>query len=408
MKRLLKLQNAIQPYAWGSHTAIGELMGHAVPTDNPEAELWMGAHPKAPSKVWYQGRWQGLDELIREDPAPLIGQAAVDRFGPQLPYLFKVLAVDQPLSIQAHPSKAMAEKGFARENEAGIALSAPHRNYRDDQHKPECVCALTIFHALCGFRSPQEMYALLSPLWPADRLDIIKDLEEDYDDGAIRPFFTRMMSLDRHAREALVAHIVSALPNVDKPHPAHAWVRRLNDAYPGDVGVLSPMMLNLIDLQPGQALYLPAGQLHAYLNGVAIELMANSDNVLRGGLTPKHVDVEELLRVLTFSAVSPKLLEPAGDDAQARVYPSQAEEFELSVLNVAPSAPVVFAQRPPIPEIWLCVEGRIDFKWPQSDRGLQIARGESVFVPAQVDRYEMHGAATLYKAGINPARLQAS
>lgn len=401
MNRLLKLQNTIQPYAWGSHSAIATLLGQPVPTDHPQAELWMGAHPKASSKVWFQGRWQSLDELMRQDPVPYLGQAVVERFGPQLPYLFKVLAVEQPLSIQAHPSKTMAEKGFARENGEGIALSAPHRNYRDDQHKPECVCALTLFQALCGFRAPNKILALLDPVWPSNRSKELDILKSPAGDGDLRSFFVHLMTLDKNDRAELVSQIVSAAQPHREQSRAYDWLVRLNDAFPEDVGVLSPLLLNLIDLQPGQALFLPAGRMHAYLNGLAIEVMANSDNVLRGGLTPKHVDVDELIRVLDFQIHPLQVLEPQRMGDQELVYPSLADEFELSVLRTQGSQSYSSGKRHPAPEILLCIDGAVNFQYEGSTKGLDIKKGESVLVPAAVAHYETYGQATLYKAGVN-------
>ncbi|RJQ78764.1 MAG: mannose-6-phosphate isomerase, class I [Desulfobacteraceae bacterium] len=397
---MLKLQNTIQPYAWGSYRAIAELLGQSGPADHPQAELWMGAHAKAPSKVWFQGRWQGLDGLIRQDPLPFLGEAVVDRFGPQLPFLFKVLAVDKPLSVQAHPSKAMAIEGFARENAQGIALSAPHRNYRDDHHKPECVCALTSFQALCGFRSPRETISLLEPVWPPDRraeLEILKSGMATHD---LRAFFIHLMRMDTNRRADLISRVVFAADPFKHQNDAYRWLIHLNDAYPNDMGVLSPVLLHLIELEPGQALFLPAGRLHAYLHGLAIEIMANSDNVLRGGLTPKHIDVDELLGVLDFEARPLQVITPQVVSPREKVYPSHAEEFRLSSIQVQPAHAHAVNSHDTIPEILLCIEGSAQFIWTGSSKGLEIKKGESVFVPAAVTDYEIHGKAILYKATV--------
>jgi mannose-6-phosphate isomerase len=401
MNRLLKMQNAVLPYAWGSRSAIAELLGQPVPSDHPQAELWMGAHPKAPSKVWYQGRWQGLAELVRQDPLPLLGEAVIDRFGPRLPFLFKVLAVDQPLSIQAHPDKRMAEQGFARENARGIPLSAPHRNYRDDQHKPECVCALTPFWALCGFRAPGEIRVLFDPLWPPEfreEWDAVGVFLERRD---IRPLFEYLMTMAPQKRQALIARMIPAAQEMAGGQAAYNWMARLNDAYPGDVGVISPILLNLVRLQPGQALFLPSGCLHAYLSGMAIELMANSDNVLRGGLTPKHVDVEALLSVLDFQCGPLSVVEARPINAQEKLYPSEADEFELSVLDIPPNRPYDSGARTAAPEILLCIHGTAAFDWPDAGKGMQLNKGGSVLVPAAVAGYTIEGPARLYKAAVN-------
>lgn len=406
MNRLLKLQNAIMPYAWGSHSAIAELLGQPVPSDSPQAELWMGAHPKAPSKVWYQGRRQSLAELVRQDPLPIVGQWVLSHFGAQLPFLFKVLAVAQPLSIQAHPDQQMARQGFARENERDIPLSAPHRNYRDDRHKPECVCALTPFLALCGFRQPAEIRRLLEPICPSDFRPALDALGMARADQGLRTFFEGLMGMASPTRHDLLNHIVPAARKMADQEPAYDWLVRLNEAYPGDVGVLSPLILHLIRLQPGQALFLPSGRLHAYLEGVAIELMANSDNVLRGGLTPKHVNVDELLRVLDFQYQPVSVIAPRPLGPQKRCYPSPVEEFALCVLDLQPDSPYDSGPRAAVPEILLCIQGSAEMAWPDTAKGMHVNKGESVLVPAAVTRYTIQGPARLYKATVNPSTQQ--
>ena len=401
MTRPLKMKNAIQPYAWGSMTAIAELLGQPSPSNQPEAELWMGAHPKAPSQVWYQGRWQSLHEMIRQEPLSFLGETAIRHFGPQLPFLLKVLAVEQPLSIQAHPDKAMAQKGFARENDQGISLRAPQRNYRDDQHKPECVCALTPFTALCGFRAAEEIYGLLNAIWPVQRrheLDLLSGGEED---EALKSFFNHVMRLPKESRKELIDHLVEATMHAEQSESAHDWMVRLNNTYPGDIGVLSPCILHLVTLDPGQALFLPSGKLHAYLHGVAIEVMANSDNVLRGGLTPKHVDIDELLNVLTFDAPALEILEPASICPASRRYPSQADEFELEAISTEVSAGYDSGERLNSPEILLCIDGEAEIAWGDGGSNMALTKGESIIVPADADRYTLDGRAEMYKAGIN-------
>ena len=398
MNRLFKLQNAIQPYAWGSHTAIAELMGTPTPSTHPQAEMWMGAHPKASSKIWYQGRWQSLFDLVRKDPVSFLGQQIVNQFGPQLPYLLKILAVEQPLSIQAHPSKALAEEGFRRENALRIPISAPNRNYRDNMHKPECLCAMTPFWALCGFREPKAIHALLDPVWPAERhheLDLLSGAEKE---GHIRAFFLHLMNLKKAERIDCVSRVTEAIRKISHQDQAYAWTLRLNTFYPEDIGVLAPMLLNLLHLQPGQSIFLPAGCLHAYLNGMGVELMANSDNVLRGGLTPKYIDANELLRVLDFQWNSVTMVELETINSQEQRYPSKAAEFELAVLNVSESQPYTIENRAQRPEIMLCKDGSMLIEPASGGKTIELLRGESVFVPAIVDGYRIRGNALLYKA----------
>ena len=400
-KEPLKMKNAIQPYAWGSVTAIAELLGRPAPGNEPEAELWMGAHPKAPSQVWYQDRWQYLDELIRKDPLPILGRIAIDRFGPQLPFLFKVLAVQHPLSIQAHPDKATAEQGFGRENQLGIALTAPHRNYRDVQHKPECVVALTQFTALCGFRDAAAILDLLKPIWPKHRQNDLDSLYSEKKAAGLQKFFNYLMTLSKDRQRELVGDLVSAANQRRSTSPSYQWMVRLHTAYPGDIGVLSPCYLHLVTLEAGQALFLKAGRLHAYLKGVAIEVMANSDNVLRGGLTPKHVDIDELLNVVDFTPEPLEILTPDPTGPAIKRYPSFADEFELETMDIRPSNPYDSGPRVEAPEIVLCIEGQVKMQWGGNGCDMTLARGESVIVPAQLDRYRLAGDGKLYKAGIH-------
>ncbi|MBR9979741.1 MAG: mannose-6-phosphate isomerase, class I [Desulfatitalea sp.] len=403
MNQPLAMENTIQPYAWGSRTAIAELLGRTVPADHPQAELWMGAHPKAPSRVWYQGRWQNLNDLLTEDPVSILGSGVMERFGAQLPFLFKVLAVDQPLSIQAHPDQSMAEQGFARENAQGIPLAAPHRNYRDAQHKPELVCALTPFWALCGFRTPAAIRDLIDPLWPDHRRRDLDELAAGQGDEGLRTFFVHLMTLAPESRRDLMVHIVPAAKRIADRDPVYDWMVRLYDAYPDDVGVLSPTFLHLVRLAPGQALFLPAGRLHAYLSGVAIELMANSDNVLRGGLTPKHVDVPELLRVLDFHPKPVETLHARSIGPHEQQYPSSADEFSLSVITLPTgNSRSVITNRPAAPEILLCTDGAATLQWPgQGDTPMPLPKGTSALIPATVSSYTITGPACVYRAGVN-------
>ena len=281
----LELRNTIQPYAWGSRTAIAGILGRPGTSAIPQAEMWMGAHPKAPSQVRTGDGWQPLDRLIKRYPDAILGRGAADRFGTRLPFLFKVLAAAQPLSIQAHPSRLQAEEGFARENRAGIRLDDPQRNYRDDHHKPELICALTEFWALCGFRPRQELLARLRQVCPEGLAALLGDLEQNGRPADIRSIFTRLMTLGEKRRRALVDEVLVRAGRRQDEEDLWRWIARLGRRYPGDIGVLAPVLLNLVRLRPAEALFLPSGHLHAYLQGTGIELMANSDNVLRGGLT---------------------------------------------------------------------------------------------------------------------------
>ena len=399
MQTIALMRNTIQPYAWGSRTAIAELRGEPSPAAEPQAELWIGAHPKAPSGVRVRGRWEPLDELIAADPAGILGAAAATRFNGQLPYLLKVLAAERPLSIQAHPSRDQAREGFARENRLKIALDAPQRNYRDANHKPECICALTPFWALSGFRVPTEILAGLAPVLPTQAAEALQDLARGDAGDGLKRFFIWLMTLPAAQRRPLVAAAAGQAAALAGLDPAYDWVRRLQAEYPGDAGVLAPLMLNLVQLAPGEALFLPAGELHAYLQGVGIELMANSDNVLRGGLTPKHVDLPELLRVLNFAERRIEVLHPAPAGPCEGRYASPAEEFQLAVLSVDGRRTYSGPARRSV-EILLCVEGEGRLGDPAGAGELALSRGQSALIPAAAGAYRLSGAGRFYKAGL--------
>ncbi len=399
MKTIARMKNTVQEYQWGSRTFIPELLGRKIPSDRPMAELWMGAHPKAPSMVEVEGRWVSLLDVIEAHPAEVLGQDVVQRFGRQLPYLFKVLAAGQPLSIQAHPNLAQAREGFARENRIGIALDDPRRNYRDANHKPELICALTGFWALKGFRRVDAILDGLQPLGDPHLLPELELLRRRPDAEGLKRFFGELMALDSERRGRVVSAVVEEARPRAGEDPACRWVLNLAQAYPGDIGVLAPLMMNLVHLAPGEAMFLEAGQLHAYLSGSGIELMANSDNVLRGGLTPKHIDVPELLRVLRFSTGAPRILHAQDIGGGEAVYRQPADEFSLSVITLEKDRPV---QRPGRGvEILLCLEGGAEISGDSSGR-LMLSRGDSVLVPAAVRRCTLAGEGVLYSAHVPP------
>jgi mannose-6-phosphate isomerase len=380
-----RLVNVIQRYAWGSLTAIPQLLG-AAPDGQPQAELWLGAHPSAPSQTPAGRR---LDALIAEAPQRLLGAATVERFGPRLPFLLKVLAAAQPLSLQAHPSLPQARAGFAREEAAGVPRHAGHRNYKDENHKPEIICALTPFRALCGFRRVSETARLLRALG----LDT-STLERQ----GLRAYFEQVMTLPKAAQATLVA---GAVERAKTPVPGFeaecSLAVHLAAAYPGDVGLIGALLLNLVTLAPGEALFLGAGNLHAYLEGTGIELMANSDNVLRGGLTPKHVDVPELLSVLKFEDGPAVRLVPRG--AGEAVYETPVPDFRLSRVEVG--GEVRLAARGP--QVLLVVEGEVTVSarplpHAGAGEGARLKRGESVFIGADEGDVTLSGAGVVFRA----------
>ena len=399
MRKIGLLKNSIQEYAWGSRTAIPGLLGQSVSADKPQAELWMGAHPKAPSQVLADGLWRSLPEVIEESPEETLGQEVAARFSNKLPFLFKVLAAAKPLSIQAHPNKEQAGQGFARENELGIPLDAPHRNYRDDNHKPEIICALTPFWALNGFRKIKEILSLLEEARIPGLVEIVSFLRSHPNRDGLKKFFNHLMTTDSGKQGKIVEQAVNYAEKRTHEEPVRAWMIKLNEEYPGDMGVLSPIFLNLIRLEPQQAMYLPAGELHGYLEGVGIELMANSDNVLRGGLTPKHIDVQELLAVLNFTDGDLNILGPENLTPGEAIYSTEAEEFVLSMIRVDKAAPFS-SPRDRRVEMMMCTEGEVSVTDLSAGDITRLTRGVSIIVPAAVEQYRIEGEATLYKATV--------
>ncbi len=360
------LRGAVRTYAWGSRTAIADFTGRPSPTAHPEAELWFGAHPGDPAWLETEDGERSLLDTLRDDPEGQLGGGVRGRFGDTLPFLLKVLAADEPLSLQAHPSAKQAMEGFAREEKLGIPVSAPTRNYRDASHKPEILVALGQFEALAGFRSAARSVELMRALAVTDLDPFVNLLSDQSDADGLRALFTTWITAPQPDLDVLVPAVIDGgihyVRSGKKKFAAEAkTVLELGERYPGDAGVLASLLLNRITLNAGEAIYLPAGNLHTYLNGVGVEVMANSDNVLRGGLTPKHVDVPELLRVLDFTPASEDVLRPQiTTDGIELVYHTPAPEFAVSVLCIdgehlgheidAPS-------RHDGPQILLCTEG---------------------------------------------------
>jgi mannose-6-phosphate isomerase len=394
MNRIVTLNNPILDYSWGSRTAIADLLGQPCPSEGPQAELWMGAHPKASSTLLWENRTISLPELISRYPTEILGPDAAERFKGRLPYLFKVLAAAEPLSIQAHPAREQARQGFERENAQHIPLDAPHRNYRDDNHKPECICALTPFWGLNGFRRIDDMLEYFRRL-EVSCLDRELALLQT---GDLKGFFESLMTMGDLRKRRVAAEIGDLARTAEADDPVFRWISSLARAHPNDMGILAPIVLNLVCLTPGQAMFLGSGELHAYLEGTGIELMANSDNVLRGGLTPKHVDVPELLRVVNFEQRRIEILEPEPAGPSERRYPCRAEEFVLSVIDVTEKAPYRSREKRSI-EILLCTSGRLRVTEP-GQRELAVEKGTSLLVPAAAPSYRIEGTGTLYKAAV--------
>ncbi|MEU6664116.1 mannose-6-phosphate isomerase, class I [Streptomyces sp. NPDC046821] len=379
-----RLTNTVRPYAWGSTTALPHLLG-VEPTGEPQAELWMGAHPGAPSRT---GRGP-LNELIDEAPERELGPAATAKFGPHLPFLLKILAAGAPLSLQVHPDLTQAKQGYEAEERAGIPVDAPNRNYKDANHKPELLCALTPFEGLCGFRDPEEAARLIEGLG-VDSLKPYADLLRAHpEEAALREVLTAVLCAGHDDMAATVAEAAAAAAHLGGDYAPYA---ALAHHHPGDPGVIAAMLLNHVRLNPGEALYLGAGVPHAYIDGLGVEIMANSDNVLRCGLTPKHVDVPELLRIVRFEATDPGILRPEASPSGEEVYETPIDEFRLS-RYVLPEGTAPHDLTAPTPQILLCTAGTV------RAGELALTAGQSAFVPAG-EKVEVSGTGTLFRATV--------
>lgn len=379
------VDGVIRNYEWGSPTAIPELLGRPA-TGQPAAELWLGAHPSGAALVGSDHL--PLDRVVAADPTAALGSETEGQFGGTLPFLLKVLAAAAPLSLQAHPSTIQAEAGFAREDAAAIALDAPNRSFRDRRHKPELICALTDFEALCGFRDPALTLDVLASVATPALDPVVAGLRENASPSALVAMVEWLLSLDDADADALVLPVVAAC-GADAPEPfraERAVAAALGARYPGDAGVVVSLLLNLVTLRPGQALFLGAGNLHAYLHGTGVEIMAASDNVLRGGLTSKHVDIPALVEILDGMPMVPDVQHPDlvdGVASYAAPIPDFAlERIEFDGTHTMPSGPAIV----------LCTAGRAETAAHVLDRG------SAAWIPASDGPATLTGAATLFRA----------
>jgi mannose-6-phosphate isomerase len=394
--RVARLDGTVQHYAWGSRHTLAALRERPVPSDAPEAELWLGAHPRGPSRLFDGRSPEALDTAIAREPVRMLGTDVIARFGHRLPFLLKILAIEQPLSLQVHPSAEQALEGFAREQAAGVPIDAPGRNYRDALPKPELLVALSEVEVLAGFREAATIVALLDDLG-VDRLDGIRRQLDAGGDAALGSVVAELLRWPVEDRPELVGALAGrAAELVHDVHPAArslAWLPRLRTLHHADPGVVVALLLAHRVLAPGEAVALPAGCPHAYLHGTAVECMAASDNVLRGGLTSKHVDVDELLSVLHVEPGRDVRLEP--DPIEGGVaYRTPTGHFALERYE-RPAGPVRLADDGP--QILLAL-GPADVVAGQQH--LPLVAGQAVFVPAAVDGVELEGPGPVFRATV--------
>ncbi|MBN8153607.1 mannose-6-phosphate isomerase, class I [Vibrio vulnificus] len=395
-----KLDNPVKNYEWGSKTAIQSLFGIDNPNGEPQAEIWMGAHPNGCSTVSIDGESVLLSKLIQSNQEGILSKATAEQFG-ELPYLFKVLAAGQALSIQVHPSKEEAEVGFAREEAQGIDRSAAQRNYRDPNHKPELVYALTPYQAMNGFRAFDDILARFTHMVGAVHMPTVQALLEVFKDNktsyGLEAFFTGLLSLqgdDKLQSLAALLEYVKLHQKQDLEDDLCSLVLELAQSYPSDIGLFAPFMLNVLTLKPGQAMYLDARTPHAYLKGAGLEIMANSDNVLRAGLTPKHIDVDELAKCTLFEEkpVESLLCQPE-TDGDYHHYPVSVPDFNFDCFMQADDTVVQLCSA----EILFAIDCDVTLSHKSGEK-ITITKGESVFIPAYAQEYTLSSKGRVARA----------
>lgn len=400
---MFKLHNTIQNYAWGSKTALTDLFNIKNTELLPMAEIWMGAHPKSSSKLIQNTQTEpvlfsqslaiatteapdliSLRDYLNENLSGHLGKQAAEKFG-ELPFLFKVLCANEPLSIQVHPSRAAAIEGFKRENDANIPLDSPIRDYKDPNHKPELIYALTDFIAMNGFRTLEDITELLTPL--INTHSLIQNFIATPNETALATLFEGLLKLEGDEKQNTLnslKHILklklTKLENLSKNHQLTwqtlAWIA---DIYPDDAGLFAPLLLNVIQLKPGEAMFLYANTPHAYLNGTGLEIMANSDNVLRAGLTPKNINLPELMANLEFLPKEQNaLLMRATREGMSSIFPIPVEDFSFAIHTLKKDLPLIIKQNSAA--IYFCIKGHVELSNSSDSKTLQLNPGESCFV----------------------------
>ena len=380
------MQNAIQHYAWGSKTAIAELFDIPNPQHLPQAEIWMGAHQNGCSTVKWHGEKIKLSTLIEQLKPEILSEKTAQKYR-ELPYLFKVLAADTALSVQVHPDKNEAEIGYEKENLAKIPLDSPIRNYKDPNHKPELVYALTQYQAMNGFRSHIQIIELFQELASKTLIPLVEKFSKNQTEDGLKHFFISLLSLQGLEKKSAISELVSF--SQSSSASPFTLIADLNQHYPDDIGLFTPLFLNVITLEPGEAMYLDARTPHAYLKGAGLEVMANSDNVLRAGLTPKHIDIFELASCTAFKEkrFDTLILEPTVHKFDEHRYAIPVDDFKFS-LYPAPNDAIV---RPESAEIIMAIDENVTLTHKNEE--IVLLKGQSVFIPAYVDEYSIHSQA---------------
>ena len=387
-----KLENTTKHYDWGSIDGITNFFGIANPTSQPMAEIWMGAHPLGCSLVFdaKQGKIR-LDKLIQENPEQMLGAKTYQNFA-SLPFLFKILSANKALSIQVHPTLENAKLGFAKENQLGIALDAANRNYKDPNHKPELIYALTPYKAMRSFRQIEEIVTLFEKVAIPDLIEPISQLASNQHPDQLKHFFAYLLNLSESVKNSLIEQLLLKISSfVEEPY---LTIKTLANDYPNDIGLFMPLLLNVIELQPGQAMFLSAKTPHAYLSGTGLEIMANSDNVLRAGLTHKHIDSSELINNTDFTslALNQLLTKPIVKDNKID-FPVPVNDFKFEIIQ---SDENIRNEKVDSAQILLCLDGKVTLS--TDTESLTLQKGESAFIAYQTGLYSYTGVGVLAKA----------
>lgn len=396
---LFKLQNTIKNYDWGCKTGLTDLLDIPNPENSPQAEIWMGTHPNGCSKEQATGML--LSDLINKNTIKWLGQYTVEKYG-ELPFLFKVICAFQPLSIQVHPNLKNAIAGFTKENEKGIPRNAHHRDYKDSNHKPEMLYALTNFKVMNGFRPIEQIIYLFDNIkinsLESEVTRLIQSHKAHKDEMALQQFFSGLLSIDIERKEIVLAELIEVIDRYDGNdyllREVISYVRQIHKFYKDDIGLLAPLILNTFELKAGDAIFLYAETPHAYIQGTALEVMANSDNVLRAGLTSKHINVTELLKNTSFHPLSlnESKIQPIKRE-NTYYYPVPVNDFSFAIVPVTEVKQMHYLRSA---EIIFCISGEVTIA--TDDKTLTLNKGESAFIGYFARRYQYWGNGKLSRA----------
>ncbi|MCG9639372.1 mannose-6-phosphate isomerase, class I [Vibrio sp. Isolate34] len=386
------MENTIQNYAWGSISSIRELFGFKNESQEPQAEVWMGVHPKGCSMVKLDQHLVPLSELINKNKPAYLSSDIAQSFG-ELPFLFKILAAEKALSVQVHPNKRQAELGFAREEQAKIPLTAGHRNYKDSNHKPELVYAITEYQAMNGFREFDEILGLFRQLNSSELAGLVEEFGNNLNSLGLETFFRDLLTLNNQRKQQALDQLLTyAAAHQDQTE--FALIIELSHQYPNDIGLFCVLLLNLITLKPGEAMYLNANTPHAYVKGTGLEIMANSDNVLRAGLTPKHIDVAELVACTEFIPIPfNRLLLAPSKLGQCDSYDIPVSDFNFNIFHSPKQEKVTTSGA----EILMAIDDDLTLM-SQKGEHVTLSKGQSVFIPAYIGHYELSSAGRVARA----------